>query len=228
MGDTLDVVGRDSSRSPVTVEVIGIWRPDRADPYWLAQTLELDGVETRGPFTTTGPFVVAMSDLLQRVPGRELDLEWRAIPEVDGLQVSGLNALREDLESLHGRLRDDRLPGRSLRVESQLPGILAEVDRRTLVSRGGVMLLTIQFAILAGYSILLVAGMLIERRRVEVALLRSRGAGTTHLAAMAFGEALLLAIPAAIIAPVRGRRASSSCWGLSGRSRRRGSPRRRP
>ena len=43
--------------------------------------------------------------------------------------------------------------------------------------------------------------MLIERRRVEAALLRSRGAGTTHLSAMAFGEALLLAIPAALIAP---------------------------
>ena len=112
-----------------------------------------------------------------------------------------MNTLREDLETLNARLRDDRLPGRALRVESALPDILAEVDRRTLVSQSGVMLLTVQFAILAGYSILLVAGMLIERRRIEVALLRSRGAGTGQLASMAFGEALMLAIPAALIAP---------------------------
>jgi ABC-type lipoprotein release transport system permease subunit len=201
IGDTLELAGRDAGSVRLTAEVVGIWRPDRDDPYWLANALELDGVETRGPFTTTGPLVIAMDDLLNRVSGRELDLEWRAIPDVNGLQVGGLDALRRDLESLSARLQDDRLPGRSLRVESELPGILAEVDRRTLVSRGGVMLLTVQFAILAGYAILLVAGMLIERRRVEVALLRSRGAGTTHLASMAFGEALLLAIPSALIAP---------------------------
>jgi membrane-associated phospholipid phosphatase len=131
--------------------------------------------------------------------------------------VGSLVGLRSDLQTLNARLRDDRLPGRALRVESALPDILGEVDRRTLVSRSGVLLLTIQFAILAGYAILLVAGMLIERRRVEVALLRSRGAGTTHLSAMAFGEALMMAIPAALIAPYL---ASASCrrWGPSGHS----------
>jgi FtsX-like permease family len=201
VGDTLTLVSRDDPGHTVAVRVSGVWRPDRDDPYWMARTQELDGVETRGPFTTTGPVIVDQADLVRRVGGRELDLEWRAIPAVDGLRVGGLDALRADLETLNARLHDDRLPGRSLRVESALPEILAEVDRRTLVSRSGVTLLTIQFAILAGYSIILVAGMLIERRRVEGALLRSRGAGTVQLGAMAFGEALMLAIPAALVAP---------------------------
>ena len=60
------------------------------------------------------------------------------------LRVGGLDTLRTDLQSLNARLRDDRLPGRALRVESALPDILGEVDRRTLVSRSGVLLLTIQ------------------------------------------------------------------------------------
>ncbi|HET9344894.1 MAG TPA: FtsX-like permease family protein, partial [Candidatus Limnocylindrales bacterium] len=201
VGDAMALVSRDDPGQTVSVAIVGIWLPDRDDPYWLAKVLELDGVETRGPFTTAGPVVVDRMDLVDRVGGRQLDLEWRAIPDVDGLRVGGLNALREDLETLNARLRDDRLPGRSIRAESELPGILAEVDRRTLVSRGGITLLTVQFAILAGYAIILVAGMLIERRRVEVALLRSRGAGTAQLSAMALGEALLLAIPAALIAP---------------------------
>jgi FtsX-like permease family protein len=201
VGKTMSLVSRDDPTATTDVRIVGVWKPDRTDPYWLAKTLDLEGVETRGPFTTSGPIVVDEEDLVRRVPDRELDLEWRAIPDVYGLRVGGLDQLRTDLETLNDRLRDDRLPGRSLRVESQLPDILAQVDRRTLVSRSGVMLLTIQFAILAGYAIILVAGMLIERRRVEVALLRSRGAGTTHLSAMAFGEALLLAIPAALIAP---------------------------
>jgi hypothetical protein len=201
VGETLALVSRDDPTATTDVRIVGIWRPNRTDPYWLAKTLDLDGVETRGPFTTTGPVVVDQEDLVRRVPDRELNLEWRAIPDVYGLRVGGLDQLRSDLETLNDRLNDDRLPGRTLRVESQLPDVLAQVDRRTLVSRSGVMLLTIQFAILAGYAIILVAGMLIERRRVEVALLRSRGAGTSHLSAMAFGEALMLAIPAALVAP---------------------------
>ena len=76
----------------------------------------------RGPFTTTGPLVVDRADLVDRVGGRELDLEWRAIPDVNSLRVGDWNALREDLETLNARLRDDRLPGRALAAESELPG----------------------------------------------------------------------------------------------------------
>ena len=200
-GSTLELVSRDNPSVTARVQVVGTWRADRDDPYWTADTLELDGVETRGPFTTSGPIVIPRDDLVSRLAVRELDLEWRAFPDVDGLRVDDLESLRAGIESLDERLRDARLPGRSLRVVSELPGTLAQLDRATLVSRSGVMLLTVQFAILAGYAIVLVAGMLIERRRVEAALLRSRGASTLHLTAMAFGEALLLAIPAAIVAP---------------------------
>ncbi|HSL32074.1 MAG TPA: FtsX-like permease family protein, partial [Candidatus Limnocylindrales bacterium] len=200
-GTTLEIVGRDDASVTARVRIVGIWRADRDDPYWIADVLDLQGVETRGPFTTTGPIVVAAEDLVGELPVRELDLEWRTIPSVEGLKVGGLDGLRADIETLDDRLRDARLPGRSLRVQSTLPGTLAQLDRASLVSRSGVMLLTIQFAVLAGYAIILVAGMLIERRRVESALLRSRGASTLNLAAMAFGEAVLLAIPAAIVAP---------------------------
>ncbi len=89
----------------------------------------------------------------------------------------------------------------SPRVQTTLPGLLAEVGRSVLVSRSGVILLTIQFAVLAGYSIVLVAGMLVERRRSEIALMRSRGASGGHLVAMATLEAAILAIPAAVVAP---------------------------
>ena len=201
LGDRLALVSRDDSNLHVDVEIVGLWQPDRDDPYWNSDALELDGVETRGPFTTSGPIVLGREDLVRRIAVRELDLEWRAVPSVEGLRVDSLAALRTDIGTLKGRLADARLPGRSLRVSSELPVILAAVDRATLVSRSGVLLLTIQFAILAAYAIILVAGMLIERRRIEVALLRSRGASTAHLTAMAFGEALMLAIPAALIAP---------------------------
>jgi hypothetical protein len=200
VGDELSIASRDGA-APVEIEIVGVWRPDRTDPYWIADILELDGVEERGPFVTSGPIVIDREDLVRRIALRELELEWRVIPAVEGFRVDRLAELRADIETLDERLRDARLPGRSLRVTSALPGILSDLERATLVSRSGVMLLTIQFAILAAYAIILVAGMLIERRRIEAALLRSRGASTLHLTAMAFGEAVMLAIPAAIIGP---------------------------
>ena len=63
------------------------------------------------------------------------------------------------------------------------------------------LLLFAQFAVLAVYSILLVAGMLVERRRPESALLRSRGASSGHLALLALGEAVVLTVPAVAVAP---------------------------
>ena len=86
------------------------------------------------------------------------------------------------------------------------PALLDDVGRSVLVSRSGVILLTIQFAVLAGYAVVLVAGMLVERRRSEIALMRSRGASGGHLVAMAVLEAAFLAIPAAIARTVAGPR----------------------
>jgi hypothetical protein len=79
--------------------------------------------------------------------------------------------------------------------------VLAAANRSLLVSRSGVVVLTIQFAVLAGYALLLVAGLLVDQRRVETALLRSRGAGTSHVALFAFVEALILVVPAVVAAP---------------------------
>ena len=54
---------------------------------------------------------------------------------------------------------------------------------------------------LAAYAIILVAALLLERRRTETALLRARGGGFGHLLSMSAGEALLITVPAVIAAP---------------------------
>ncbi len=201
IGDRLSLAGREGAGATVAVEIVGLWKPNRNDTFWAGNAFELDGLETLGSFTTSGPIVVDAADLVGLTSVGELDLEWRAIPAADALTVEGLAAEGADLKSLDQRLRESGLGARSVHVASGLPDILARVERASLVSRSGITLLTIQFAVLAGYAIVLVARMLIERRRVESSLLRSRGASSLQLAAMAFGEALILAIPAAIVAP---------------------------
>ncbi len=85
-------------------------------------------------------------------------------------------------------------------MTTTLPATLGQVERSILVSHSGITLLTIQFAVLAGYAIVLVAGMLLERRRSDLALMRSRGASTVHLAFMALTEAAILATLAGLVA----------------------------
>jgi hypothetical protein len=201
IGDETGLVGSLENDATTRVRVIGIWRPDPIDPYWQRTALELDGVEARGSFTAHGPFIVARDDLFAH-PGGRLDVEWRAIPDIEALQLEQLPAMETAAGELRARLRAALLPRSDFTVTTALPTLLADVDRSILVSRSEIGLLTLQFAVLAGYAVLLVAGMIVERRRAEVALLRSRGATTGHLALMGLLEGLFVAVPAAILAPL--------------------------
>ncbi len=200
-GDTLSLANRLDAGRVVDMLITGTWRADPADPYWLGDPLVLDGAETSGRFTTRGPLVVAAADLTTGPLSEPLDAQWRAIPEVTGFRPETLDAVGTDIAGLRGRV-NAALPGSSqASVSTQLPDILASVDRSVLVAQAGILLLLVQFGVLAAYAVILVAALLLERRRTETALLRSRGAGTGHLAAMAFGEALLVVVPAVIAAP---------------------------
>jgi FtsX-like permease family len=199
VGDTMDLTSRVGDAIATRVVVTGIWRPDRTDPYWLAVPLDLDGTVTSGRFTTRGPFVVDQAALLALDPARGAAMEWRALPDLGHLATDGVSDLRERIDSLAARL-GAAVPGTAPRVTTTLPATLGQVERSILVSHSGITLLTIQFAVLAGYAIVLVAGMLLERRRSDLALMRSRGASTVHLAFMALTEAAILATLAGIVA----------------------------
>jgi len=202
LGDRLLLVSRLDSSVRVQVVVAGVGRADPTDAFWLGDPLEITGTTTEGSFTTRGPLVLREADLVSLGGGRgRIDLSWRAIPNIDALRIDRIDALRNGVDGLAAQFRGLLPASVSPRVKSALPALLDEVGRSVLVSRSGVILLTIQFAVLAGYSILLVAGMLVERRRSEIALMRSRGASAGHLVAMASLEAAFLAIPAAVVAP---------------------------
>jgi FtsX-like permease family len=202
VGDHLSLVNRNDASVRVDIVVSGVWRADPADAFWLDDPLETSGVRTEGTFTTRGPLVISEADLVSLGGGPDrVDLSWRAIPDVQALRVDRLDDLRNGVDGLAAQFRELLPASISPRVQTAMPALLSEVGRSVLVSRSGVILLTIQFAVLAGYSIVLVAGMLVERRRSEIALMRSRGASGGHLIAMAIFEAAILAIPAAILAP---------------------------
>jgi hypothetical protein len=202
LGDRQSLVSRLDPAVEVEVVVVGVWRADPADAFWLGDPLETTGSTTEGSFTTRGPLVLREADLVSLGGGRgRVEVSWRALPDIAALRIDRIDDLRNGVDRLAARYREILPAAISPRVTTVMPALLDDVGRSVLVSRGGVILLTIQFAVLAGYSIVLVAGMLVERRRAEIALIRSRGASGVHLVAMALLEAAFLAIPAAVVAP---------------------------
>ena len=180
----------------------GTWEPDPADPYWLGEPLVLTGTETGGSFTVVGPLVADQADLTGPLAGgRPLDARWRAVPDIEGFRPETLDQVASEVDGLKDRI-SAALPGSNqAAVTTRLPAILASVDRSVLVTQAGILLLLVQFGVLAGYAVVLVAALLLERRRTETALLRARGAGNRHLVRMALYESILVVVPAAIAAP---------------------------
>jgi hypothetical protein len=200
LGDRIDLTSKLYPDRRFALEIVGLWQPDTADHYWLGQGLELTGVQSTGPATTRGPFVVALPDLEKLAGNVAVNAEWRWLPTIESLRPDQADGLRAAIGTLPDRIAG-AYPDTYTRVDSGLPQALKDASRALLVARSSILLLFAQFAVLAAYAILLVAGMLVERRRPESALLRSRGASGGHLALLAFGEAVLLAIPAVAVAP---------------------------
>jgi hypothetical protein len=201
VGRQLSLVDRVHPGSPIAVVVVGTYLPRAGDDYWLDDALDLQGTTVLGSFTTIGPIVLAQDDFLKIVPGDTVNEEWRAIPAVDALTATTLQPLADAATAFPDQLRVALPTGFVARVQTNLPAILGSVDRSVLVGRSGVLVLVLEFAVVAAYAIVLVAGMLADRRRPETALIRTRGASGAHVAGIALAEAVLLAGTAALVAP---------------------------
>ena len=74
---------------------------------------------------------------------------------------------RPNVGGLLGRV-NAALPGTNqASISTKLPAILASVDRSVLVAQAGILLLLVQFGVLAAYAVILVAALLLERRRTR-------------------------------------------------------------
>ncbi|HEX2045306.1 MAG TPA: ABC transporter permease [Gaiellaceae bacterium] len=197
LGAVLPVAARTGEERRLDVRVSGVFRAlDPAAAFWRASPLELGGVQ-RADFTTFGPLVVPRATFFELAAGAE-EVRWRAAPSFAALEVEEVGPLRRALERL-----DDRLAagGTGFQVDGGLAGLLRDAERSLLVARSGVLVPSLQLAILAAYALLFTAFLIAEERRVETALLAARGADGRRIATVALLEGALLAVPAALAGP---------------------------
>ncbi len=201
VGDQLSLANRANSDNVVPIQISGIYRiNDSLDPFWFDDPLSLDGIVSGGSFTTYGPFVVSAGDFLGPISQTPPTIDWRVFPDFAGMSAGQSDELEALVNALPGRVQP-ALPGTTPKITTDLSTILAATSRSLLVTRTAVLLLAIQLAILSVYALVLTAGLLNERRQVELALLETRGAAHGQLAMMALLEGLLLAVPAVIAGP---------------------------
>ncbi|MFI6498425.1 FtsX-like permease family protein [Nonomuraea typhae] len=200
LGQVISPQGRVSKKTH-RVKIVGVFQLD--DPFgerWSGESLLSRGVET-GSFTTYGPLMVARDTFLDQF-ATTVSTTWTALPDLRGVSPERLRPLADGVAGLRDRLEDGGCA--DCTAASRLNGMLTQLDTAALVSRSTMLIPVLQLLLLAAYALMLTARLLADHRRMEVALLRSRGAGTLRLAALAGGEALLVAIPCAAVAPFLG------------------------
>ena len=202
INDDVLLTNRRDTSFQVLIRVTGIFQPnDLGDRFWRNDPLLVNGVTETISYRTYGPLVVEPGTFRSRVGLPMSRATWVAFPDFSQLRIDQIGSVGGRVGGLQARL-DDRLGDKpKLEVSTALPRILSDADRSLLVARTGVLILTVQLTVLAGYALLLTAGLLIDQRRVETALLRSRGASTGQIATLALMEGILLAVPAALIGP---------------------------
>ncbi|MFD5898061.1 FtsX-like permease family protein [Streptomyces sp. NPDC060366] len=199
-GARLTLVDRLGDR-PLTIRVTGIYRPaDLTDPYWQLDTLGGHGVRTVS-FTTYGPLLTdpAVFDSGRLAAG---DLSWLAAADFRSVTTGRIDSLRAAAERGPKTLAAQPVFADGVNARTALPGVLDRTERALLVSRSTLLIVAVQLVLLAGYALLLVARLLSSERTGETDLLRARGGSRRRILWLTAVEALLLALPAALCAPL--------------------------
>ncbi|MFI6944340.1 FtsX-like permease family protein [Streptomyces sp. NPDC050418] len=185
----------------VQVRVSGTYTPvDAAEPYW--QVDEMDGRGVRKlDFTTYGPLLTDPATFSSgRVPAGEVS--WLATADFRNLGADRIAALKEAAERGNSQFGKVSGLGTGVAAHTELPTLLDRAERSLLVARSTLVIVAIQLLMLAAYALLLVARLLSSERAGETDLLMARGGSRGRIAWFAAAESLLLAVPAAVLAPL--------------------------
>ncbi|WP_030911732.1 FtsX-like permease family protein [Streptomyces sp. NRRL F-5126] len=183
------------------IRVTGVYRPaDTTDPYWQLDQLRGRGVRTDS-FTTYGP-LVADPALLESGKVSRGDVSWLATADFSHFTAGRIGALRATSARAKHFLAAEPVFKGSVLSRTSLPDLLDSAHRALLVARSTLLIVALQLVLLAGYALLLVARLLATDRTEETRLLLARGGSRGRIAALSALEALLLAVPAAVVAPL--------------------------
>lgn len=181
------------------VIVSGVFAANQAkDPYWLLVPEMAEGVEAGR--STYGPLVLPREDFF-RDWAYLGNSGWVVTPDLSRAELPQLIAARNAVQTLP-EVTEELGYGDGGQAGTHLERLVDRIQQASLVGRSDLLTPLLLISILGGYALLLLAALLTEGRRAETALLRARGASRGQLAGLAARESLLIAGPAAVLAPL--------------------------
>ncbi|MFX0593829.1 FtsX-like permease family protein [Melissospora conviva] len=196
VGDRVPLLDR-ATGARGTVVVTGVWRPvDPGSAYWRLAPAAVD----RPTGSSYGPFVVDPADFDRTFTGTT-SAAWLAQPNLRAVDPADLGAVSTAVTRLREVLPDSAGLGESLQITTGLAGLADRLGRADLVGRSALVTPLLLIGVLAGYSLLLLAGLLGGERRAQTALLRARGAARHQIVRLTLREAVLVVAPAVLLAP---------------------------
>ncbi|MEV4258299.1 FtsX-like permease family protein, partial [Spirillospora sp. NPDC049652] len=200
-GAVFTVHGRIDKTSAVKVRLVGTFDVrSPADYLWHGDPLVTTGVEQQN-YTTHGPLVLAPEVYRKRFSAAGGDMTFFVRNDLSHLDVSGLRGLGRRMQDSTNTLRKYG-DGTTFAVSSDLPALADQLSLAVLVARSTMFVPVLQLILLAGYAWLLVARLLADHRRTELALMRTRGAGMRQLAGLTLAEGLAVVLPGLLLGPL--------------------------
>lgn len=199
----------------VTLRVVGVFEVDSArSDYWYPDLLKGESFDPNFPVPgsagmirtdAAGPLLVAPGELNAAAIPVERAV-YRQVPSLQGVGVNELVPLidrldnaSENMPTLVGALAD------SVTFSSGLQSVLGGVTTALSVTRSTIIVLSLLLMTVAIVALIHTSRLLNESREGERNLMRARGSSAKQLVALAAFEAGIIAIVAAIVAPLLAR-----------------------
>ena len=181
------------------LRVVALVRPaDPTDPRWFSEPLGRTGVTSSGSFTEVGPFFVPAVDFAGLGGDVSSTARFAVDPDrVEPADIDGIVLLADRAAATF----ETALAPAPVRVETGLGDLLRNIDTSVRSTTAVVAAVLLQVAVVALFGLAVAAAALFASRRSERILLHSRGISRGRVARDALVEAVLIAVPAAIIGP---------------------------
>ena len=203
VGDRLVAVPPWTDAIPyVTVVISGIFqRNDPTDEIWYLERSILHAAT--GPSFRTVPFYIPERSFMEVLgPAfRKMDGTYAWLLEVDPGRLNARNAAAAlaNIEVMNSNLAATLS---SFRQTTALDNAIKEYDRRLFFSKLPMFVVLILIAVVILYYVATLSSLVVEERRGEVALLRSRGATSTQILMVFVLEGLTIAVLAIFVGPL--------------------------
>ena len=200
LGASFDLYPHWRATEPVRVTVVGLIEAnDLSEEYWFGQTDRFD------PNTTSWPtyyFFIEEETLLGPVaahlPDMDALLETYAFVDIGQIKSTNADFVETNVRALADQIRA-QLP--LTHLETDLHETIASYQEKLFFTRLPLFALMIQIVGIVLFYLVMVSTMVVERQQGEIALLKSRGAGTPQLMTVFVIEGMFILILATIAGP---------------------------